>query len=72
MGKPKITVKVRIYEDDGRWGAYDRWFMRSDEDLHTLNRGVVKTVCHDSEYEEALASCVAVAEGKFHDAILVY
>lgn len=31
-----ISHKISVYRDDGRWGEYRAWFLRTDRDLRDL------------------------------------
>lgn len=50
-----IGITINVFRDDGRWGEYRAWFMRSDRDLRALAVAKITLAHFDDEDEPAFS-----------------
>ena len=48
-----IGIKINVFKDDGNWGNYRAWFMRTNADLRNLSVATITLAHFEGEDEPA-------------------
>lgn len=72
-----IGIKINVFKDDGNWGNYRAWFMRTDADLRNLSVVTITLAHFEGEDEPAYtaaewANKAARLVEQYPDCIFIY